>query len=136
MHACLLALVNCMQGFYPVLGWLGKLHALPYRAIRGVNLAFKAPYSGQCSFVVSMPMDAMEGPTPVSALIHAATLVTAGVYLMVRLHVHHENFIILVGSLTGTFWGGRGGGVEIQRHPASLPARPSTTSTAATSSSI
>jgi len=35
--------------------------------------------------------DAMEGPTPVSALIHAATMVTAGVYLVARCHVLFEN---------------------------------------------
>lgn len=44
--------------------------------------------------------DAMEGPTPVSALIHAATLVTAGVYLMVRLGPFWDDLILWVGCLT------------------------------------
>lgn len=53
--------------------------------------------------------DAMEGPTPVSALIHAATMVTAGVYLLARCSPLFEyspfalNVVALVGALTAFF---------------------------------
>lgn len=48
---------------------------------------------------------AMEGPTPVSALIHAATLVTAGVYLMVRTASLLSDTVVLIGSLTALMAG-------------------------------
>jgi NADH-quinone oxidoreductase subunit L len=53
--------------------------------------------------------DAMEGPTPVSALIHAATMVTAGIYLIVRLHPVYIlapttlHIIAGVGAITSLF---------------------------------
>ena len=53
--------------------------------------------------------DAMEGPTPVSALIHAATMVTAGVFLVARCSPLFEyapvalNFVIIIGALTSIF---------------------------------
>jgi NADH-quinone oxidoreductase subunit L len=64
--------------------------------------------SAQIPLYVWLP-DAMEGPTPVSALIHAATMVTAGVYLVCRSHVLFDRspfalgVIAIIGALTAIF---------------------------------
>jgi NADH-quinone oxidoreductase subunit L len=71
-------------------------------------------FLGACGKSAQLPLyvwlpDAMEGPTPVSALIHAATMVTAGVYLMVRVHPLLElapgvmTLIAWTGALTALF---------------------------------
>ena len=66
--------------------------------------------SAQVPLHVWLP-DSMEGPTPISALIHAATMVTAGIFMVARMSPLYElsevalSMILLVGALTAFFMG-------------------------------
>jgi NADH-quinone oxidoreductase subunit L len=66
--------------------------------------------SAQFPLHVWLP-DSMEGPTPISALIHAATMVTAGIFMVARMSPLFElsdtalNFILIIGAITALFMG-------------------------------
>jgi NADH-quinone oxidoreductase subunit L len=87
----------------PETGGAGLLTAIGLLLMVGA-----AGKSAQIPLYVWLP-DAMEGPTPVSALIHAATMVTAGVYMVSRSHVIFERapmaltVVAIVGTLTALF---------------------------------
>jgi NADH-quinone oxidoreductase subunit L len=66
--------------------------------------------SAQFPLHVWLP-DSMEGPTPISALIHAATMVTAGIFMVARMSPLYElsttalSFVLIIGSITALFMG-------------------------------
>ncbi|MCU1429468.1 MAG: dehydrogenase subunit [Actinomycetia bacterium] len=93
---------------YAVLGGVHRLSSTTVTAIALMLLLGAVGKSAQLPLYVWLP-DAMEGPTPVSALIHAATMVTAGVFLVCRAHVFFDisstaaTTVAWVGAITALF---------------------------------
>jgi NADH-quinone oxidoreductase subunit L len=109
------------------LGYIDVFAALPDMADKTITLFAGHEWQlvsviGICLFIGAMgksaqaPLhvwlpDSMEGPTPISALIHAATMVTAGIFMVSRLSPLFElsdtvlSFIVVIGAVTALFMG-------------------------------
>jgi NADH-quinone oxidoreductase subunit L len=96
-------------GVFDQLSSIGDRNDTPQLELAGFLLLVGAvAKSAQLPLHTWLP-DAMEGPTPVSALIHAATMVTAGVYLIGRMHLIYDIAVFahaavaIIGAVTALF---------------------------------
>ena len=122
-----------LLGIAGVLFWIGSLdYAEVFAAAPSIKDQTFAPWAGAewavptficiCLFIGAMgksaqvPLhvwlpDSMEGPTPISALIHAATMVTAGIFMVARMSPLFEmsetalSFVLFIGATTAFFTG-------------------------------
>ena len=103
-----------MFGTFGTLSYAGVFAAAPGASRGALTAMGLLLLMGACAKSAQVPLqawlgDAMEGPTPVSALIHAATMVTAGVYLIVRsnplynLAPDAQLGVVIVGAVTLLF---------------------------------
>jgi len=110
-HRALVIYANL--GSYQIADFLRRAEEMPQDALAFVAFGFliaAAAKSAQFPFQTWLP-DAMEAPTPVSALIHAATMVNAGVYLLARFYPAFEGVpgwttaVVIVGLLSALLAG-------------------------------
>ena len=111
---CFLIAVFMIIGIFGTLDFAEILQSAPAKLAAGgsaVTVICLLLFAGATGKSAQIPLfvwlpDAMEGPTPVSALIHAATMVTAGVYMMARLYFLFDlapvatNIVAIIGAAT------------------------------------
>ena len=111
MYAIALIYINLGTLSIYEISWIFLTDILDSKfSVKVALLLFVAVMSKSAQFGLHMWLpDAMEGPTPVSALIHAATMVTAGIFLILKLSIvflvnpEVSRFILVIGAITALF---------------------------------
>jgi NADH-quinone oxidoreductase subunit L len=118
--ACILMYTGSLD-YYEVFGQAGELTSNQIEIFSGhpwsaITVACVLLFIGAMGKSAQVPLhvwlpDSMEGPTPISALIHAATMVTAGIFMVSRMSPLFElsevalSFVLIIGAITAFFMG-------------------------------